>query len=268
MKPVISGRTRLFGVVAHPIEHVRVQALFNAHFERQGLDAVFVPIHVRPEDAAAAMAGFRAMGNLGGLVITIPHKVRFLDLVDEVLPTGRLAGATNIIRPEPDGRWIGTNLDGMGFVNGLADRIFAPAGKSFLVIGSGGAGSAIAATLVQAGISRLTVADLVADRTEALAARLRAAVPAVPVAVAGADPDPRGFDVVVNATPMGMQAGDPLPIDVDRLSPDTVVAEVVQSPPVTRLLQAAAERGFRTLRGEYMLDYQFIEMARFFGVAD
>jgi len=268
MKPVISGTTKLYGVIAHPIEHVRVQALFNAYFEQHAVDAVFVPIHVKPEDAAAALNGFRRMLNLRGVVITIPHKVTFLDLVDEVLPTARLAGATNVIRPEPDGRWIGTNLDGMGFVNGLTDKIFPPKGHSFLVVGCGGAGSAIAATLIQAGITRLTIAEVQRDRAEKLAARLSAAVPDVPVTVVGPIPDPAGYDVVVNATPMGMHDGDPLSFDPARLTAGTVVAEVVQAPPVTRLLHEATQRGFRTLPGGNMLDYQFIDMARFFRITN
>jgi shikimate dehydrogenase len=268
MKPAISGTTKLYGVIADPIEHVRVQALFNAYFEQHATDAVFVPIHVKPEGAAEALVGFRRMLNLRGVVVTIPHKVTFLDLVDEVMPTARLAGATNVIRPEPDGRWIGTNLDGMGFVNGLTDKIFPPARRSFLVVGCGGAGSAIAATLVQAGITRLTIAEVQRERAEKLAGRLRAAVPNVPVTVVGANPDPAGYDVAVNATPMGMHDGDSLPFDPARLTGETVVAEVVQAPPVTRLLHEARQRGFRTLQGGNMLDYQFIEMARFFRVAD
>jgi len=264
MKPVISGTTRLFGVVAHPVDHVRVQFLFNEYFERHGIDAVFVPIHVKPEAAASAMAGFRSLSNLGGLVITIPHKLRFIDLVDEVLPPARLAGATNIIRPEPDGRWVGTNLDGMGFVNGLTATFFSPEGRSFLVVGTGGVGTAIAASLAQSNISRLTVSDVDRARAETFAARLRAALPDLPVTVAGVNPDPAGYDVVVNATPLGMHDDDPLSFDPGRLTGDTVVAEVVQMPPETRLLKEAARRGFRTLQGGNMLDYQFIEMARFF----
>ena len=267
MKPVISGTTKLYGVVAHPVEHVRVQALFNAYFEEHGMDAVFIPIHVPPDGAAAAMAGFRQMKNLRGLVITVPHKMTFLNLVDELMPTAKLAGATNIIRPEPDGRWIGTNLDGMGFVGGLADKIFSPKGKTFLLVGTGGAGSAIAATLVQSGIAALTIADVLQDKAEVLAARLRAAVPSVPVKVIAANPNPAGYDVVINATPLGMHDGDPLPFDPEKLTGNTVVGEVVQAPPVTPLLEVARRRGFRTLPGGSMLDYQFIEMAKFFGVA-
>ena len=267
MKVAISGTTQLYGVVGHPIEHVRVQALFNPYFDEHGIDAVFLPIHVPPGGAAAAMAGFRQMMNLRGLIITVPHKATFLDLVDELLPTAKLAGATNIIRREPDGRWIGTNLDGMGFVAGLADQIFSPKGKTFLLVGTGGAGSAIAATLVQSGIAALTVADMLQDRAEVLAARLRAAVPSVPVTVIAADPDPAGYDVAINATPLGMHEGDALPFDPAKLKGDTVVAEVVQAPPVTRLLEEARRRGHRTLQGGSMLDYQFAEMARFFRVA-
>ncbi|WP_068307712.1 shikimate dehydrogenase family protein [Aliiruegeria sabulilitoris] len=268
MKPVISGTTKVFGVVAHPIDHVRVQFLFNEYFEKEGMDAVFIPVHVKPGNAAKAMEGFKALSNFGGMVITIPHKVTFMDLVDKVLPTAALAGATNIIRPEEDGSWTGNNLDGMGFVNGLADQIFSPKGKSFLVVGTGGAGSAIAATLAQSEISRLTISDLDGARAEALAGRLRGAVPDLPISVEGPGPNPAGYDVVVNATPLGMHEDDPMPIDPDLLEGDTVVAEVVQVPPVTRLLKEAEARGHRTLQGGSMLDYQFIEMARFFRTAE
>jgi shikimate dehydrogenase len=262
MKPPISGTTQLYGIIADPIGHVRATELFNAYFEKHSIDAVFVPFHVKPEGAKDALTGFRRMLNLHGIIVTIPHKVAFVDLVDEVTTTARLAGAANVIRPEPNGHWSGTNLDGMGFVGGLADKIFLPKGHSFLVVGSGGAGSAIAATLVQSGITRLTIADVQRERSEKLA------VPDVPINVVDANPDPAGYDVVVNATPMGMHEGDPLVFDPARVSDGAVVADVVQAPPVTRLLHAAQQRGLRILQGCNMLDYQFIEMARFFRIVD
>jgi shikimate dehydrogenase len=262
----ISGTTRLYGIVGDPVEQVRSTAVFNAHFVARGLDAVFLPLHVRAAGVKAALAGFAALANLDGLVITIPHKLTFAALVDEMGPHGRLVGAVNAVRRTPAGGWAGELFDGLGFVEGLRGQGIDPAGLSYLIFGAGGAGGAIAGALSGVAPGRIAVTDPVAGRAEALCRQLEAAVPSLAIAPAAADIDPSAFDVVVNATPLGMQADDPLPVDPGRLRPGMLVCEAVMKPPVTRLLSEAERRGCRIQPGRHMLDGQFPLFLDFFGL--
>ena len=259
----ISGTTRLYGIVGDPIDQVRSPAAFNAHFAKLGLDAVFLPFHVHAEGLAAAMAGFRSLRNLDGLVITVPHKFAFAELADELGDGARLVGAINALRRTDDDRWIGELFDGIGFVESLRASRYEPAGKSFLIIGAGGAGSAIGSALLPAGASRITIADAIPERAESLRRKLATAAPEVAVEAVGPNPDPDGYDVVANATPLGMRKEDPLPVDPDRLSDATLVADAIMKPAVTRLLREAEKRGCRTQPGQHMLDNQFLQIVKF-----
>lgn len=262
----ISGTTRLYGIVGDPIEQVRSPAVFNAHFAQRGIDAVFLPLHVGAPAIEAALAGFAALTNLDGLVITIPHKMAFAALMEEVGPHGRLVGAVNAVRRRSTGGWEGELFDGLGFVEGLRGQGVDPAGLSFLVFGAGGAGAAISGALLGVAPARIAITDPIPGRAEALCRKLRREAVASVVAQSGADVDPAAFDVVVNATPLGMKADDPLPVDPDRLRPGTLVCEAVMKPPVTRLLREAEKRGCRTQPGRHMLDGQFPLFLDFFGL--
>jgi shikimate dehydrogenase len=262
----ITGTTRLFGVIADPIDHVRACEVFNPRFRARGVDAVLVPFHIRPADLARALDGFRALANLGGVLVTIPHKEAILALVDASGPQARRAGAGNVIRRTADGRLEAENFDGLGFVAGLEAAGHPPAGRDVLVVGAGGAGKAIAFALAEAGVRRLVVANRDAVRADALAAAVRAAFPAVD-GEAG-PPDPAGFDVAINATSLGLKPDDPLPFDPAAAAAGTVVAEIVMKPERTPLVEAAAARGLAVHLGRHMLDHQVPLLARFIGAFD
>ncbi len=257
----VTGRTRLYGVIADPITHVRACEVFNPRFAALGVDALLVPLHVPTGELPRAMEGFRALANLGGVLVTIPHKEPVLDLVDEVGPQAQLVGAANIFRRESDGRLTAENFDGLGFVAGLRAHGHEPQGRRVLLVGAGGAGKAIAFALAEARVGELVIANRSTAKAQALAERAAAAYPQVPI---GAGPiDPEGFDVVVNATSLGLQAGDALPLPVDRLDPATLVAEIVMKPERTALLDAAQAKGCPIHFGRPMLDEQVPLMARF-----
>lgn len=204
-----------------------------------------------------------ALENIRGALITMPHKVSVVDLLDEVSPAVRVAGACNAVRREADGRLVGDLFDGEGFVRGVRRKGVEPRGARVLIVGAGGVGSAIAASFAGAGVAALALHDLRADVVESLAARLRQHYPAIEVRT-GSD-DPAGQDIVVNATPMGMQPGDPLPLDVSRLAPSTFVGEVVMRQAMTAFLQAAQARGCRFQIGTDMLFEQIPAYLGFFG---
>jgi shikimate dehydrogenase len=259
----ITGRTRLFGIVADPIDHVRTPQVFNARFAALGADAVLVPFHVPASLLGDAFEGFRAMRNLGGFVVTVPHKSAAVALCDEVTEAARAVGAVNTIRRAPDGRLRGEIFDGAGFVAGLRSQGIEPAGKRVYLAGAGGAANAIAFSLALAGVARLTVANRTASKAEDLLARLGAHFPGLDLGLG--ERAPAGHDLVVNATSLGLAPLDALPLDVEGLLPDQIVAEIIMKPEQTPLLVEAARRGCRVHLGRHMLDCQIELMARFMG---
>jgi len=257
----ISGATRLLGIVADPIAHVRTPQAINRLLAERGVDAVMVPMQVGADGLAAWFAGLRAVRNLSGIVVTVPHKESAAALCDALEPDAEAIGAVNAIRREADGRLVGAMFDGLGLVAGLRRNGIDPAGHSALLVGAGGAASAVAFALAGAGVSRLTIANRTVAKADALARRVGAAFPGIPVAAGPADP--AGFSLVVNGTSLGMAAGDALPVPPERFDPGAVVAEVIMQPARTALLIAAEARGCRVHEGRHMLDAQLSLLADF-----
>ncbi|MBW9064706.1 shikimate dehydrogenase [Rhizobium herbae] len=251
---MISGKTRFVPLLAHPVHHVRTPALFNAECTRQELDMVMVPLDVRPDMLEHTVAGFRAMENVAGMVVTIPHKGSVAALCDRKVGAADLVGACNIIRRERDGSLTGGMFDGEGFVAGLRHQGFEPKGLRALLVGAGGAASGVAHALLQAGVAGLTIANRSRDKAEHLAGELARVFPDARIS-AGVS-DPAGYDLVVNGTALGMHEGDALPVDVERLERGTIVAEVVMQPDMTPLLVAAEARGCRVHKGTNMIEQQ------------
>lgn len=261
----ISGSTRVFGIVGDPIEQVRSPEMITAEMTGRGHDAVLVPMHVLPDDFDALLPQLMRMRNLGGLVFTIPYKARACALADELGAQARAVGAINALARGGDGRWRGDIFDGMGCVEAFRRRGIALTGKRVMLIGAGGAGSAIA---VAAGFERpasLTIFDADAGRAASLAARVAQACPGARVA-AGA-PTVEGIDVLLNATPVGM-LGDPrMPIDVAALPAGLVVFDAIVKPERTPLLELAERCGCTTVLGREMMRGQIARMVDFFCAA-
>ena len=260
----IDGHTELIALIGHPTHAVKSPMIYNPHFESTGVNALVLPMGCRPEHFAALMRSLFALENLRGALITMPHKVATLALLDEVSVAVKVAGSCNAVRREADGRLVGDMFDGEGFVRGVRRKGLRLAGAKALVVGCGGVGCAIAASLAGAGVHTLALFDANAASAQALADRLRQHHPALQVLVGSKDP--LGFDLVVNATPLGMNAGDPLPLDVDRLSFYTLVGEVVMKAEMTPLLQAAQARGCTVQIGTDMLFEQIPAYLEFFGL--
>ncbi|MDZ3992750.1 shikimate dehydrogenase [Pseudomonas sp. Teo4] len=255
----ISGHTRLFAIVAEPIQHVKTPEEINALMAARGDDRVMVPLHVSPDQLADAVQGLRAMRNLDGFVVTVPHKGAIVHLCDSLSAAAQQVGAVNVVRRQADGRLHGDMLDGVGFVAGLRRAAIEPAGMTVYLAGAGGAAQAIAFALAEAGVARLTIANRTRDKAEHLVSRLAGLFPAVTFEVGS--PDPSGHALVVNATSMGLREGDDYPCDVARLSREQIVAEIIMQPEHTPLLKAAAERGCRVHQGRPMLQCQVELMA-------
>ncbi|MGW0891197.1 shikimate dehydrogenase family protein [Saccharopolyspora sp. NPDC002578] len=257
----ISGNTRLYGVLGDPIGQVRAPALLNPLLA--GFDAVLVPIRVSAPDLAAVVEGLARAGNVDGLLVTVPHKAAICGVAAELGPMAGLVGAANALRRRPEGGWLADNFDGIGFVRGLRAAGHEPAGLQVGIVGAGGAGSAIAAAVLDAGAAETVVSDVDGARRGGLVDRLCSAWPGR--ARAGTASALREADLVINATPLGMRPGDPLPLDPERLAAGSVVADIIMSPPETALLRAAAARGLVVHHGRHMLDHQVSCYREFFG---
>ena len=260
---MISGRTTLIAHIGFPTESFKAPMIYNPWFDKHGIDAAVIPMGVRPEDYATSLKAIFRMSNVRGALVTMPHKVVTNALVDELTPTARIAGASNAILRRPDGTLLGDQFDGAGFVRGVQRKGLALTAKRVLVSGNGGVGSAIAASLAAAGVAQMALFDGDEASSHALADRLREHYPKLEISIGSNDP--AGFDLIVNATPLGMKEGDPLPFDMDRVAPATFVGEVVMKEAMTPLLRAAQAKGCAFQLGTDMLFEMIPAYLEFFG---
>ncbi len=259
----ISGTTALVAHIGFPTDGFVSPRIYNPWFEQAGIDAVVVPMGCRADDYPAFLKSVFTLANIRGALITMPRKVTTATLVDDPSPAVRLAGSCNAVRRSPDGRLQGDLFDGEGFVRALRRNGCQVEGARALVVGAGGVGSAIAASLASAGVASIAIVDARPAAARAVADRLAKHFPGVAVSSGHADPADR--DLVVNATPLGTRDDDPLPIDVARLERGTFVGDVVMANGTTRLVAAASERGCRVQPGADMLFEQIPLYLAFFG---
>jgi shikimate dehydrogenase len=259
----LNGDTKIIAHVGYPTTTFKSSMIYNPWFEKRAINAAVVPLGVRAHDFAQAFTEICRFTNFHGALITMPHKVSVIAFLDEMSTAVKVAGSCNAVRKSEDGGLVGDMFDGEGFVRGVAHNGATLAGRRLLIVGSGGVGSAIAASSAAAGAAEVALYDVNAASMEALADRLRANYPNL--AVSTGSNDPKGFDVVVNATPLGMAPGDPMPLDVARLDPATFVGEVVMKHETTAFLAAARARGCRTQVGVDMLFEQIPAYLEFFG---
>jgi shikimate dehydrogenase len=260
---MITGRTRLIVHLGYPTESFKAPMIYNPWFEMKGINAVVVPVGVEAPHYPALLKSLFSTTNVHGALVTMPHKVTTTQLVDEMTITAKIAGACNAILRRSDGTMVGDMFDGAGFVRGVERKGKRIAGARGLVIGCGGVGSAIAASLAAAGLSVMGLYDPVSTSAEALADRLRQYYPSLQVTTGSNDPD--GYDIVVNATPLGMKPGDPMPLDITRVAPATFVGEVVMKEEYTPLLRAAMDKGCAVQVGTDMLFEMIPAYLEFFG---
>jgi shikimate dehydrogenase len=264
MANVITGTTKIFFMMAHPIDHVRSPEVFNPIFAARRIDAIMIPLHVHPHDFSAVWAALRKMRNLGGFIVSVPLKEAAFQLADTADYSAATVRAANAVRREDDGRLVCANFDGPGFMAGLLRNGADAEGRDVLLIGAGGAGAAIAFSLARAAAASIRIADIDADRAVRLAAAVREQFGRI--TITAGRPDPTGCNLVVNATPCGLHPEtDPLPLDVTQLTPDMLVADIVMKPVTTPLLAAAQRAGCDVRFGAGMLDSQAELIMTFFG---
>lgn len=261
---MICGTTSLIAHIGYPTFTFKSPQIYNPYFQHAGIDAVVVPMGCQAADYPAFLRAVFTLTNITGALITMPHKVSTVGLLHQASTAVHIAGACNAVRRNAAGQLEGALFDGEGFVRGVLRKGLQLAGKRALVVGAGGVGSAIAASLAAAGIAELQVFDTHSLAAHQLADRLRLHYPQLQVHTGSNDP--HGMALVVNATPLGMHVDDPLPIDINRLQPDCLVGEVVLRTEMTALLIAAQQRGCRVQVGSDMLFEQIPAYLEFFGL--
>lgn len=250
---MISGATRLVAIVGHPVSQVKSPTNFNDYFEKSGQDLVMIAMDVRPQSVPACIESMRGWQNLLGCVVTIPHKQAFGALMDKLSERARILGSVNVVRREADGRLVGDMVDGLGFLNAARARGFSPEGAHALVVGAGGAGGAIAHALCEAGAAELTILDIDEGRRNGLASLLQKNFPSI--TLPHEIENLASLDLVVNATPIGMQQTSAMPLPdhlLQSLQPVTLVADVVTSPELTPFLTFAMTKGCQVQSGPEM----------------
>ena len=260
----IDGNTELIAHIGFPTHSFKSPLIYNPYFEKEGINALVVPMGCQAEHYPNFLKSVFNLTNIRGALITMPHKVTTVSLLDVVTPTVKVAGACNAVKRDESGRLVGDMFDGTGFVRGVKRKGFNLQGKSVLVVGAGGVGSAIAASLAAEKIAAISLFDLNIASGEALGHRLQSVYPQIQVKLGSNAPE--GHDLVVNATPMGMNEGDPLPLDVSRIAPETFVSEVVMRQEMTAFLQAAKNRGCKVQVGSDMLFEQIPAYLEYFGL--
>lgn len=258
----VSGKTRVFGIVGHPIEQVRSPEMFTAEFRRRGRDAILVPLHVLPDDFDAALPQLLRLQNLGGLVFTIPFKVRACALADELGAQARVVGAINALAKGADDRWQADIFDGLGCVEAFRRREIGFGGKRVMLLGAGGAGSAIGVAVGFARPDSLRVFDVDTDRAAALAAKIARTNPGLDVEAGSPTTD--GIDILINASPVGMLDDARLPMAITTLPRELVVFDAIVKPERTPLLTLAEKFGCTTIYGREMMRGQISRMVDFF----
>ncbi len=254
---MISGKTKIYGIFGHPVEHTFSPGMHNSAFAKLKMDACYVPFGVHPDHLGDAVKALVPL-HLSGLNVTVPHKERIIPFLDALSEEAELIGAVNTVEIR-EGSLIGHNTDGRGFLRSLKEQArFNPKGKKILFVGSGGAARAVGFSLALAGAAKIRFRDLDGKKAEALARDIfeKTGVDVLSISEEALSSSAAEADCIINATPLGLKKGDPLPLDKELIDSRHLVCDLVYNPPVTSFLKAAKARRAQLLPGLGMLLYQ------------
>jgi shikimate dehydrogenase len=250
----VSGSTRLYGIVGHPIEQVRSPETVTYELRKRGLDAILFPIHIEPDAFDEVFPQLLRVSNLDGLVITVPYKPKAVRHVAQTGPLGEISHSISVIGRTKDDQWIGEMFDGVGCVAALLKRGVRVTGSRVMLYGAGGAGAAIALELARHGPAELTIFDPDRAKLDYLIGRLRQSYPTVRIGAGEAEM--ASIDLLVNASPVGMLDESLAPIAASQIPSHVVVMDAIMKPDRTKLLRIAEDSGCLTVYGREMLDSQ------------
>ncbi len=257
----LSGETRLFPIVGDPIAQVRSPKYLTEIMASRGINGIVPPVHVAPSELAGFFATAKAIQNLDGIVITLPHKIDSLAFCDRVTKRASVIGAVNVTRRMADGSFYGDNTDGEAYVAAIRNRGGEPEGKQVLQIGVGGAGSAVAYEFLAQGVATLYIFDVDAARLSQAVTKLDAVFPG---RVRAAESNsPKGMNIVANVTPVGMKESDPTPVPLDELTSDMMFGDALTKPAISKTGEFARSIGCKAMAGADMFDAQAETLVNF-----
>ncbi|PDT81151.1 shikimate dehydrogenase [Sinorhizobium sp. BJ1] len=262
--PEITGKTVFIPLIGHPVEQVKSPRPVNAWFSDNDVAAVLIPVDILPDKVASFLDAIRGTGNCPGLSVTMPHKQAAYTGVDALTDRARRAEAVNIIHRRPDGTLLGDMVDGEAMVAALAKNGVSVRGKCVLVVGAGGAGTAIIYALAEAGAATIVVIERDRAKSDRLIGQLRRDYPQLQAQ--DSLPDDIDVDIAINASPAGMNAADPHPFPLERLTQAEIIADAVTKPPVTPWLEEARRRGIAIQAGAEMTLAQLPTQIAFWGL--
>lgn len=257
----ITGDTKVFAIFGDPIQQVKTPELLNQYFNAHEINGVLIPLHVNQSNFDAVFSACRGIQNLQGFIVTVPHKNRAFELCDQIIPEAVNIGAINAIRRQPDGTFTGGMFDGLGFVAGLKKQGHEVKQKNVLLLGAGGAAQAIAHALIADGVGKLWIHNRTATKAKGLKEQLQMHYSQAEVSVGL--PQVGGVDMIINATSLGMNPTEPLPIDESFFTPNVLAVEIIMRPEMTGFLLTAQQKGASIHLGKHMLEEQVRLMADF-----
>ncbi|MCL0091249.1 shikimate dehydrogenase [Dehalococcoidales bacterium] len=253
---LISGKTKVYGIIGDPIEHTMSPIMHNAAFKKLGIDCWYLPFRVRKEELGKAIEGMRAL-NISGLNVTIPHKVAVIPFLDKLDPMARKIGSVNTIVND-DGVLTGYNTDATGFLQALLEKGVRPEGKNIVILGAGGASRAISFILAERG-GNLVILNRTLDKAKEWVSRLSKILNREAKALKLDEENlvvaMERADILINATSVGMSPDETL-VPAQLLKPGLIIFDIVYNPIKTRLLREAEAAGGQTISGLDMLVWQ------------
>lgn len=261
---MFTGKTINLGVIGNPIGHSLSPAMQNAGIQAAGLDYAYIAMPVRNENLKEAVAGLKALG-FRGFNVTIPHKQAIMEYLDEIHEDAKIIGAVNAVKNE-DGHLTGYNTDVTGFIDGMKQQGFSPAGKNAILLGAGGAARAIIWGLIKEKVKSLTIGVRNVAKVQPVADYFSHYLPIEVLDWHSPEFAAKlsGAQLLINSTPLGMTPKTDAmpPVDWSKVQPDTFVYDIIYTPAETLFLRTAREHGCRTLNGEAMLVGQGAEAFR------
>jgi shikimate dehydrogenase len=251
-------------MIGHPIAQVKSPEIFNNRFQQQKIDSVMVPLDIEPAGLQGFIECYRHSQNIHGCLVTIPYKEDVTKYIDLQGPQVAATGVANVLRRTKKGKIEGDMTDGRGFLNALEERAVSIRHKHLFIIGCGGAGSAVAWDTLRAGARKVSLLD--SNHSKAVGLKEKLSENIIAERIETVEEPPLNFDIVMNATPLGMRDSDPLPMPIDRIPKNAVVTDAVTSPAITPFLQHAQSRGHIIQTGSEMAAGQAQLIADYFGI--
>ena len=252
------GSTKIYGCLADQIDHVKAPTIFSSIFKEKNIDAVMVPIHVEKDSLENVITCLKKIKNFKGMTVTIPHKTNVANLCDHLEQDAEFTQSVNWIKFDKDRKLIGNNFDGLGFVAGFLSQNFLIKNKKVCVFGAGGAAVSIACSLAKQKIKSLRIINRNYDKANELMKKIKVIDKNLFVDATEYKDNYllNDYDIIINATSLGLHKDDKLPFDVSKTLPETVIADIIMQPLDTELLKQAKNLGRAVHYGKYMIDSQ------------